>query len=121
VTSDNSSIVASGSVFTAGGVDIGGRTADTVRFPGGTFTLTHSAGRGEPHFSPRTCLMQLTLRGTYTIGHGTGRYAGISGHGRYVARILNVARRVHGKCSTSQRVEPAASQTIINAQGPLRL
>jgi hypothetical protein len=119
-TSNRASVIVTG-VFTTGGVDIQGNSVDTVKFPGGTFRIWHSSGTGRPHFSARTCLLTATIRGTYKLSHGTGRYAGIRGHGRYVARILDVGRRSKGQCITNQNAAPLASQTIIDAHGPVHL
>lgn len=119
-TSTKASVIALGSVITAGGVDHQGNKTDTVVFPGGTFKIRHSAGHGPQHFNPRTCLAVITQRGTYTLGHGTGKYKGISGHGRYLARILFVAAR-NSKGNCSERKAPRAFQQIITAHGPLTL
>ena len=52
--------------------------------------------------------------------HGTGAYAGISGHGIYRLNILIVgARNSAGKCSN--KLPPTAFQQIIRAQGPVSL
>ena len=106
-------------VFTAGGsaADTSGTTA-TVTFPSGTFVITHSKGTGTPRFNPRTCLFTLALNGTYQLGHGTGAYAGISGHGIYRLNITAVAaRNSAGKCSNKL----TAYQQITRAQGPAHL
>jgi hypothetical protein len=117
-TSSRTSIIFTGA-FTAGGVANVGRTTGTFKFPGGTFKITHSRGTGKQTFNPRTCLLTVSRHGTYTLGHGTGKYAGISGHGTYQLHILAVARRAHSKCS--QSLPPAAFQQIINASGPVSL
>jgi hypothetical protein len=111
------SIIARG-VFTAGGVTHPGSKVDTAVFSDGTFTIAHSGGTGTPRFNPKTCLGVITLNGTYRIGHGTGAYAGISGHGIYRLNILLVvARNSAGKCGN----KTVAYQQIIRAQGPLSL
>lgn len=113
-----SSIIATG-VFTAGGsiTDTSNTTA-TVTFPRGTFVITHSKGTGTPRINPATCLFALAENGTYRLGHGTGAYAGISGHGIYRLNITAVAaRNSAGKCSNKF----AAYQQVIKAQGPLSL
>ncbi len=119
-TSTKSSIIALGSVITAGGVDHGGNKVDRVVFPGGTFQIRHSAGHGPQHFNPRTCLAVITQRGTYKLAHGTGKYKGISGHGRYLVQIRFVAAR-NSKGNCSQNKAPRAFQQIITAHGPLSL
>jgi hypothetical protein len=113
-------IIAHGPVFTAGGVDNQGNTTDTVKFPGGTFKIKHSAGHGPQKFNPTTCLITISQHGTYTLSGGTGKFAGISGHGKYQLRILGIAARsANGKCS--QKKAPVAFQQVIQAQGPVHL
>ena len=117
-TSNAESIIATG-VFTAGGVDHAGNKVDRAVFPQGTFRIRHSAGTGSQRFNPRTCLGQISLQGTYRLFDGTGKFAGIRGHGRYRLSILFVAARAHGKCV--QNKPPASFQLIIRARGPVRL
>jgi hypothetical protein len=114
------SIIALGSVFTAGGIDHPGNKADTAVFPDGTFKIRHSAGMGTQHFNPKTCLAVIHQHGTYTLRRGTGAYAGISGHGVYhLSEVFIAARNAQGKCS--RRLPPTAFQQLIAAQGPARL
>src|SRR5690348_10504544 len=90
-TSAKSTVIARG-VFTAGGVDIAtGNLTDTIRFPNGTIKLRHSPGTGPQSFDPRTCLLTVNQHGTYRLLSGTGKYAGIRGHGTYRVHILAVA------------------------------
>jgi hypothetical protein len=117
-TEHQADVIATG-MFNAGGADITGSTTDTFRFPGGTFRVTHSPGHGTHSFDPRTCLVTISSRGTITLGHGTGRYAGISGHGTYTLSILEIAARSNSTCSPTNR--PVAFQQIIQAQGQVNL
>jgi hypothetical protein len=115
-TSGNGHLIASG-VFTGAAIDHAGNTADLVVFRNGTFKITHAPGRGHQSFNPRTCLGMLSLHGTYTLGHGTGRYAGISGHGKYQLSVLIIAaRNSRGRCSPSGKL--IAEQQLVRAQGP---
>src|SRR6266568_5233131 len=92
LTSSRSKVVAYG-VFNASGIDIStSNTRDTFKFPGGKFRVTHHATHSRQHFNTTTCAGTFRERGVYKISHGTGRYAGISGHGRYRLRGLIVAR-----------------------------
>ena len=119
-TASKSSIIATG-VFTAAGVDKSGNKIDTITFPGGTFKINHSGvTHGKQNFNPKTCLLTVKETGPYTIGHGTGRYAGIRGHGKATVTILAIAaRNSHGKCSMT--LPPAAFHQVINASGPIHL
>jgi hypothetical protein len=106
-------------VFTAGGVDHQGK-ADVIVFPGGSFKIHHSRGHGKQSFNPKTCLLVISLHGTYKVGSGAGKYAGISGHGTYHLSIMAVsARTAKGKCT--QKAPPVAWEQIIKASGPVTL
>lgn len=117
-TATTAPLVAYG-VFTESGVDHLGSKVDTFVFADGTFKVAHSPGKGTHTFNPKTCLFVLNVRGTYTVGHGTGAYAGISGHGAYHTTILEIGARSGGKCTQSQ--PPTAFQQIITASGPVQL
>jgi hypothetical protein len=117
-TSSNESIIATG-VFTAGGVDHSGNKVDKIVFPGGTFTVAHSPGKGPQTSNSKTCLFTANQHGTYTIGHGTGKFKGISGHGKYQVSVTGVGAKSGGKCSQSK--PPVAFQLIIKASGPVSL
>ncbi len=107
-------------VVTAHGVDHeGSGNTDHVTFANGSFKLVHSAGKGTQHFNSKTCLIQINQHGTYTVSGGTGKYKGISGHGKYQFSILAVGKKVKGKCS--QKAAPVAFQQIIQASGPVSL
>jgi hypothetical protein len=118
-TGAKTTVIAHG-VFTAGGVDITtSNTTDTFKFPNGTIRVRHSAGTGPQSFNRHTCLITVHQHGTYRLVGGTGKYAGISGHGRFHVDILAVAARSHGKCT--QNKPPAAFELIIRAAGPVHL
>ena len=117
-TSTTVPVIAHG-VFTDYGVDRTGNTVDTVVLQKGSFKVAHSAGTGPQTFNPRTCLATVNQHGTIRIFHGTGRYAGIHGNGKYHLSLLFIAARAAGKCS--QTKPPVAFQQIITASGKVRL
>jgi hypothetical protein len=118
-TSKQSSIIATGA-FTAGGSDTSMTSSTaTVTFPGGTFVITHSKGTGTQSFNPNTCLLQANLKGTYSLGNGTGAYAHISGTGTYQLSILAVGAKSGGTCSKT--LPPPTFQQVISASGPVSL
>jgi hypothetical protein len=117
LTSNKSKVVAYG-VFNASGVDVAtSNTTDTFKFPGGTFRVTHKVTHHRQHFNKTTCAGTAQQRGTYKLSHGTGKYAGISGHGGFTVGALIVARHTAHGCSR----KPIAIQVIIRAQGPVTL
>ena len=92
---------------------------DTIVFASGSFKIKHSPGTGKQSFNPKTCVLTVSEHGTYTLGHGTGSYAGISGHGTFRLSVLEIAARSKGACSMHEK--PVAFQLLINAQGPAHL
>lgn len=118
-TGNKSSIIGTG-VFTAGGTATRtSNTTATVTFSDGTFVITHSKGTGTQSFNPKTCLLKINLKGTYTLGSGTGAYASLSGSGTYQLSVLGVGAKSGGTCSKT--LPPLASQQIIKASGTVTL
>ena len=118
-TSRTHSIIGTG-VFTEGGTTTdSSRTTSTVTFPNGTFVITHSKGTGSQSFNPKTCLLQINLKGTYSLGSGTGAYTHLSGSGTYQLNILAVGAKSGGTCSKT--LPPVAFQQVIRASGPASL
>lgn len=118
-TSPTASAIAWRAGTATAGVDHMGNTVDTIVFPGGSWRVKHSAGTGPQSFNPKTCLMLVNQHGTYTILGGTGKYKGISGHGRYTVSIVALGAKVKGVCSQTR--PPVAWQQVIDASGPVKL
>lgn len=106
-------------VVTASGVDHEAENVDTLVFPGGTFQVHHLAGTSTQELNPKTCLVTVTERARYTLSGGTGKYAGIRGHGTARISILGIAARSKGGCSLT--MPPVAFQQILTASGPAEL
>jgi hypothetical protein len=107
-------------VFTAGGqARLGDARIGAITFPGGTIVLSHRAAHGSSHFYPAGCLSVVSQSGSYRIVRGTGRYAGISGHGTYQLSLEIVAARVHGGCPSAK--PPVAQQELLRLAGPVRM
>ncbi len=112
-------ILAAAGAFTAGGHTNLNTPVGVLHFPHGSVKAFPHATATVTQVNRHTCLMTIVQRGTYRLGHGTGKYAHLTGHGRYVAHILAVLNRTRkGKCSQSKR--PQALQQVINAHGPVR-
>jgi len=110
------SVIATGA-FTAGGsINLGANTGK-VTLGGGTLTLVPSFGPSRHRFDAATCLLTISGRGTYTLGRGTGQYAGIRASGRFTISIRQVnARLADGKCSATRAL---AYQGVITGSGPV--
>ena len=118
-TSSTFSVIAYG-VFTGAAVDHQvSNNVDLFVFPNGTFRVHHSNGTGPQTFNPKTCLLTIDQHGTYRLYGGTGKYAGIRGHGTFRLNILAIGARSHGKCTQSK--PPVAFHQLINASGPVSL
>src|SRR5215469_3591315 len=112
------SVIATGA-FTSGGRDIPAAKTDTIVFPRGRFKFRHLEKSFKANFDPSTCLNRETERGTFTISHGTGKYAGIHGSGKFVTSIVAVtAMNRAGECMHVQA--PATFQQITTAIGTVR-
>jgi hypothetical protein len=115
-TSPKADVLLSGPI-TAHAVDIQGSKSDVFKLANGSFVVKHSPGKGPQTFDPKTCLATVNQHGTYTVGHGTGAYKGISGSGKYHVSVLVIGGRVHGHCSMKKA--PVAFQLVIDASGPI--
>jgi hypothetical protein len=110
------SVIATGT-FTAGGYEIPRRDRGVLVFPGGTLTLTLSENSAAGSVSS-TCLVTQTAHGRFTIGHGTGRYAKVTGSGKLtVASIGVAAKNAAGECT--HLTDPATYQAVTTANGSI--
>jgi hypothetical protein len=112
------SVIARGVFTAAGQTRLGDAKVSTIRFPGGTIVLSHHQAHGSARFSPASCLSLVSQSGSYRIVRGTGRYAGISGHGTYQLSLEIVAARAGGRCSSVK--PPLAQQELLRLSGPVR-
>jgi hypothetical protein len=112
------SVIARGVFTAAGQTQLGNAKVSTIRFPGGTIVLSHRQAHGSERFSPASCLSLVSQSGSYRIVRGTGRYAGISGHGTYQLSLEIVAARAGGRCSSVK--PPLAQQELLRLSGPVR-
>jgi hypothetical protein len=117
-SSNKFSVIMTGA-FTAGGTVVTGKGAAKVTLPGGTFMVSSKPSKQSRKFSKTTCLFTVTLAGTDKLGHGTGKYAGISGSGKSTFSLRAVFPRVAGACTMHR--PPLALQEILSATGPVSL
>ena len=111
------SVIATGA-FTAGGSINLGSSTGKVTLGGGTLTLIPKFGPSKQKFNKVTCLLTITGRGSYSLGHGTGRYTGITGSGRFTVADRQINARAGGKCSATIAV---AFQGVITLTGSVHL
>jgi hypothetical protein len=107
-------VIATGK-FTAGGVDVAGATADTVRLAAGTFKVSHSSAGTiiKDQSNPKTCWADFVVTTKITLGHGTRAYKGISGSGKATISAIQIARKIKGACSAT--ATPLFSEETITA------
>jgi hypothetical protein len=116
------SIIATG-VFTDGGtMNLFGRGSSAeMKLGAGTIRLTPTSHRGpSSKTDSATCLTTVSERGTYKLSHGTGRFAGIRGSGRFTITDRTVSHhKRQGGCVTNRL--PLAIQAILTLSGPVTL
>ena len=118
VADSHQSVVAHG-LFTGAGKDVEHEESDTLHLGGGTLEIFHPDAQS--HFSytlnKKTCFIAFNITGRYTIGAGTGRYTGITGHGTYVVKEQGIAGRTEsGACSLN--AEPSHLVGYVRGSGP---
>jgi hypothetical protein len=118
-TGGPASAIARGVITAAGQADLGSAKIGRLVFPGGAITLSHRGSHGTSQFDPRTCLNLVSQAGSYQIVGGTGRYAGIRGHGTYQLSLEFISARSHGQCTSGR--PPVAQQELLRLSGPVRL
>jgi hypothetical protein len=116
-TSRRISVIATGA-FTGGGTARPGRVTDVLSFPGGTLRYRHVTRTFSASFDPQTCLLTESLTGKFTLGHGTGRYVGVHGSGKFALNIVAVTEKNRaGQCTHVQA--PATFQQLTTANGTI--
>ena len=89
-----------------------GENSSVARLPGGTFIVSHPASDEKvtsQSVNPHTCVAVLRQSGTYSIGHGTGTFAGMTGYGTDTGTITaRLPRHAGGSCDTSTSARPVA-------------
>jgi hypothetical protein len=108
------SVIATG-LFTDGGTINIFSSKPEIRLGAGTLRFRDMDKRGRVRLNRATCLLTIAGHGTYTLSHGTGKYAGVSGAGRFstIGRAVE-RRKADGTCASSH---PLAFQGIVTLTG----
>jgi hypothetical protein len=119
IADNHQSVVAHGA-FADAGQDIDHDQSDSLHFSQGTLTIYHPDSKS--HFSytlnKKTCFLSFKITGKYTLGAGTGSYAGLTGHGTYVVREQAIAPRTkNGACNIN--TEPTHLVGYVRGHGPV--
>lgn len=121
--SDNSATVVAHGLFTGGGKDDNTHNNyDVLYLGGGTLRINHPDAQSKysQSVNPKSCFLTFRLTGRYTLSNGTGRFAGVTGHGNYVVSGQGIlARNKNGACD--QQAQPIAEIEAISASGPATL
>lgn len=108
------SVIATG-FFTDGGTVNIFSANPAIKLGAGTIRLATKAGPAKFRFNRTTCLATIAGRGTYRISHGTGKYARLSGSGRFSTIGRDVfPHKSNGTCASSH---PLAFQAIVTLTG----
>lgn len=114
------SVVMWGAITAGGRDDASHESYDVLHLGNGTLRVTHpdSQSTFTPHLNHKTCYFSYELKGKYTVGHGTGAYQGVTGHGTYDgAGHAILARKKSGACD--QNAEPKVGIFTVNGSGPI--
>ncbi len=111
-------------VFTDGGYTVPGklnattlRATDKVVFPTGSFDVNEHVTSQYLPVPTAQCLVHETIRGTYTLGSGSGSFKGISGSGTFLTYMNGVLSSTNGVCGSAMIVY----QEVTSASGPASL
>jgi hypothetical protein len=108
------SVIATG-MFTDGGTVSIFSPKPVIRLGAGTLRLRAKDGPGKRRLDRATCLLTISGRGTYRLAGGTGKYAGLSGSGRFVTTGRAVyPRKTNGTCASAH---PLAFQGTVTLTG----
>lgn len=91
-----------GAVTAGGRDDASHDNYDVLHLGNGTLRATHPDKDAtlKQHLNRHTCYISFTLKGTLTVGHGTGKYAHVHGAGTYTGVGHGIlARSKSGACS----------------------
>lgn len=119
IADNNQTAVAHGA-FADSGKDVGHAQSDTLRFSQGLLEIYHpdSKSHSSVTLNKKTCFISFKVTGKYTLGAGTGSYAGLTGHGNYVLREQAVEpRKKNGACNFN--AQPAHFAGYVTASGPV--
>jgi hypothetical protein len=113
-------IVVAHGLFAGGGKDEQHSEKDVLVLNGGKLTLRHPEKTA--HFrakvNPKTCFVTFHITGDYTLGHGTGKYKGVTGHGTYTVFAQGIGKRLaSGACN--ETADPKVEASYIKASGPV--
>jgi hypothetical protein len=110
-------VVAHGDI-TGGGKDSAANGYDVLHLGGGTLRINHPDSKSKYHqkLNPTTCFASFTITGPYTLGGGTGKYAGYTGRGTYTVTGEAVARRTSGG-ACNLKANPSVEAAYIRASG----
>lgn len=103
------------------GRDVPHAQTDVVHLQGGRITIKHPDKDTTfvPKVDAATCYATFTIRGSFTLVHGTGRYQGVHGAGTYVGHGYGyLARKANGSCNMN--AEPKAEVFQVVGKGTLR-
>ena len=106
-------VVAAGPISAVGTDTVLGRHRDNFVFPDGTVTIRHEPLTHTQKFDRRTCTFTFTETGTYSLTHGTGAYAHVTGYGHYKVFAVGTG------CDPSK--PPTSFILTIQAHGPITL
>jgi hypothetical protein len=114
-------VLVHGAINTAGKDDPNHNNFDVLNFAHGSMRIVHPESQAKfvPKIDKKTCYASFTESGKFTLSHGTGRFAGIAGAGRYSAHgYAYLPRTRAGVCN--QNAKPSHEIFTVQAHGTLK-
>lgn len=111
-------VIVNGALHGSGKDDPNHSDFDVLHLNGGTLRVTHPNKDATyvPTVDRQTCYASFQEHGMFTLGHGTGKYAGITGSGKYHASGYTIAKRKKsGKCDF--HAEPKVEIFTVHGSG----
>jgi hypothetical protein len=109
------SVIATGPVTAGGSINLAAGTGQ-LKLAGGNLKITPKFGPTKVSVNKAACLQARSGRGTYALGDGTGKFAGVSGSGKFTLSMVQInARKANCTCSAAK---VAVFEGVITASGP---
>jgi hypothetical protein len=99
-------VITNGAISSSGKDDPNHAQYDVLHLQNGTLRVEHpnKDAKFVPTIDRKTCFVSFKEHGTFTLDHGTGKYAGVTGGGKYHATGYSISKRkASGKCDLHSR------------------
>lgn len=120
-TKGNATAILHGAINAGGKDNENNGDYDEITLPGGSLRVIHPDKDSTFKYKPnaKTCYFTVTGKGTYTLGHGTGKYKGVTGSGHYTLVASGYSAKKNGSCNFQGNAGTFAG--YVKGSGPVTL